>query len=331
VNLFRRPENTDWLAHYNALLERHGESAAIGSLHWQKATGEVKESHYNHTAIDGMGAMAHGLRTLWGYTEDELPRASFRQPPTLRSLLPQLVRFAWNEVRAVPALPWKKRYAAPPFHVYGKGYRIFSVEETEALVKRARKLKGTYNTLVLHAFNRAVNEVLQTAPCTNRWHVPVQVGGMPGRGQENVNRMSNFVQEVGWDDSVEAITQEQFRHFRAGTHYATLFFLNLGDFRGFKNFLSRKVAADYRRPSVSGRITGTFSSLGAWPKKGAPNRNDWEVLIPFGNVSLKNPICTVNLIWHGQLAMSLQLHSSIANPADVEAVMEAWVRNLRSL
>jgi hypothetical protein len=123
--------------------------------------------------------------------------------------------------------------------------------------------------------------------------------------------MSTFLISVPRTSEVKKIAYDQISALYLQKFMASFILLNLGEFPGGTIVLKNKVNRDYRRPKASERITGSFSSLGRWPSRNAPALLPGKDVIPFGNVSLKNPICLVNMIWNGKLTFSITAHSSI--------------------
>ena len=329
MSWLKRPEVTDWMAEYNKALEAQGEDSTIGCLRHRPSEGKSLDVQYSNTRIDGIGAMTEGLKSI-GYASEEIPEFKYGKEPSRWKLWPELIGFLLRELQPIRPLPWIYRRPEKPYTTYGKCFQIFDVAETRALQTKARAQGGNYTTLLLHGLNRAVNECLLERPSLNRWHIPVNVRGLHGDGSEKKNYLSNFLQEIGPESSVSQILKEQFRQLRRGSFHATFFFLNIGDFYGLKNVLPGKVSKAYQKPRCSERVTGTFSSIGSWPKPTAKDHHPDEVLIPYGNVSLKNPICALNMLWWGKLTVSLQVHSSVvAGQAEAENLMKRWMENVR--
>ncbi len=304
----------DWLGRYHQWLEGYGEDTEIGCLKVNLATGSYDRIRYTHSLCDGSAALTDGMLKR-GYSSADVPQYRARRAPSWPRLLPALARFVKEELVPVRPLPWRFENPRAPFRALGPACYAFTRDETRAL-------GSPLSARVLYALARAVNLVWMKHDSVTRWHIPVNVRDR----HDLTNRITNFIQDVRPQDDPRAILGAQFERLRRGAHFATRFFLNRG------GMLKAKVDRDYRRPQVSRRVTGTFSSLGAWPRSGATDRHPGEVVIPYGNVSLKNPICLCNIVWHGQLTLSLQAHSSICrDEGEVRLALDHLVRELGRL
>lgn len=273
--------------------------------------------------------MTDGLRGQ-GYVDAELPQAKPRKAPSFLTLLRAIFRFLRHEIFPGARLRWKRTGPIPALGAIGPVLHVFDDAETRALNLRARQAGLLPTNWLLHALAAAAREAWLESAVITRWHIPVSIRGKSAGSETLSNQLTNFVQEIADGEDAASIQQRQFRQLRDGDPYANWFFLNLGDVPGLGRTLDGKVKGQYRRPARSERVTGTFSSLGPWPAAGAPDKMGGETVVPYGNVSLKNPICLVNMVWRGRWTFGLQAHTSICtSTAELERVRDRIVERVR--
>jgi hypothetical protein len=331
LQLIYRP-GTDWMSQYNHYLAQEGESVELASF-WLNEKGVEPEPKKKfsrlHTESDGIGAMREGLR-YHGFRADELPEVPARNQPSYWKVLPQIFRFAKDELFLPPALPWKYKNLDQKFFTYPPKGMVLTEEETQYVIAKATQAKSNFSVYLLHAWAQVVNEIWMSQPTETRWHVPVSVR-KENQTTETGNYISNFILNVKPNDDVVAMTIRRRIMLYKGAHIATLFFLNIGDWIGLKSVLKNKVKSDYHPPTVSTRMTGTFSFVGIWPAPHASPLFPGESVVVCGNVSLKNPICTVAILWRGKVSVGVTVHSSICtDEAQIDRAIQRWKEILRT-
>lgn len=306
----------DWMAEYNKYLEEKGESSKIGCLFLDMETKESRKQEFTHTETDGLSCVVNGLREN-GFNVKDFPQVKFSKRPNLWQKILLGLRFVYNEVGPTTSLAWKYKKPDGPYRVLGPFPHYFLKEETSDLKKRARKYGVNIPTVLLYAMNKAVGEILLEKVDKSRWYIPFNMRGIYEGPSETSNHISNFVISLTPEDTPESIFKKKFKELMSGSVLVSFFFLNLGNFKPLSNMLRDKVKKDYHQPKVSERMMGSYAYLGEWPTADQHHLMPTMMIMPFGNVSLKNPICCSSLVWKGCLSFSLQLHSSILQNEDV--------------
>lgn len=302
------------MAEYNRYLEEQGETSFIGCIRLDEKTGEQTEVCDSHLYHDGLGGLVAGMKKA-GYTGTLLPASTPRKRPPFIFIVPHTLRFLFEEFRPRKPLKWKRQNTDRNFKTYGKYTHVFSEQETETIKTKAKSENITVLALLLKALSDSTNAVLMSEPGVTRWHIPVDLRSFKTEDTSSGNHISNFICEIAPGDSAQDIHAQNLRKLKSGSFFAADFFLNLGNFPGCEKVLLNKVKGDYKKIKASPRMSGSFGYIGSWPKPGsvAPASHSNDVLIPFGNVSLMNPICATSMIWKTRLTFGLQLHSSIVS------------------
>jgi hypothetical protein len=324
----KRKQKTDWMGHYNTLLEQRGESSKMGCLIEHMITKERKQVFYDHTRYDGLGSLVVGMRQH-GFDVPEFPRLKLKRTPNFFQMLYLVLRFIYHELKPVKPIKWKYQNPNPPYKTLAPFPHYFDEEKTKKLITKAESERLKLPTLVLYALNRAVNEHLIEDANISRWHIPVNMRGVYEGPTEDSNHISNFIVTLKAQDTPKNVFDKSSKELKSGSFLAAFFMLNLGDYLGFGGLLKNKVQQDYQKPKVSARITGTFSTLGVWPPQSEITKSTDLVIFPHSNVSLKNPICSVDVVWHKKLCFALAFHSSIVKDEEqCRRVLQSMVRIL---
>jgi hypothetical protein len=328
--LFYQSHTKDWYAHYNSLLEQKGESVEIGCVLFNTKTKESRKVLFKHTEVDGIGAITQGMLKS-GYKLEDFPRLSQRKQSLTWKHLPRILKFIYHEVAPLKSLPWKNQKNKTELKSFGPYTEVFDVATSNRIFQQAKELKGTHQSLLLKALSQAVTQYCYKEQAITRWHIPINIRDNLSSSTKG-NEFTNFIIEVRPQDSVYDITRHMKKMLKLGDHIVTLFFLQIGNFRGMGKVLDQKVDKDYKIGKVSGKVNGSFSSLGRWPNKNVENHLGDDVVVPFGNVSLMNPICALNMEWHGHITMSIVMHSSIGeNDNQGKELIALWKQNILQL
>lgn len=324
----KRKQKTDWMGHYNKLLEEQGELSLIKCVIVNTVTNEQSLMCFDHTQYDGIGSLILGLRKL-GFNIPDFPIIKLKKRPHFFQMTYLVLRFIWNELKPVRPISWNYQNPKPPYKTFFPFYHSFDEKMTHNLQKKADELKIKLSSLVLFALNRSVNEILIHHPNQSRWHIPVNMRGFYSGPTKESNHISNYIVQLNAEDSPQTVFQKNLNELKSGSFLATFFMLNFGDFLGMKHLLRQKVKEDYRSPKCSERMTGTFSTVGAWPPKEELKTNPHLMIFPHSNVSLKNPICCVDIVWHEKLCLGLTFHSSIVeDEKQCERVLRKIIQSL---
>jgi hypothetical protein len=325
-----RARSRDWLGYYNDLLHQQGEDTTIGSELVDPRGVVHDRMTADHREIDGISLLAKFLRHH-GYTEGGFPKTTRLKSRGTFSVACRAAAIALGELKPMRALEWKFPRPGKPYTAFGPAHVILSAESSARLRKRAETSEASLVAILLRYANMAVVEAFLVGKPVTHWHIPVSFRGHKGSGGPEGNFFSNFVQAVAYEEGERSISSKQAEQFRRGDAVATDLLLTLGDVSPLLNLLPGKVKRDYANPRVSARIAGTFSFLGRTTAKGAPNRIGELVGVPFGNVSLKNPVCFVGALWHERVVIGVTAHSSVcpsleavrALAADLQRRLEA--------
>lgn len=324
----KRKDKKDWMGYYNTLLEQRGESPKMGCLILDLKTQKKEQVFYDHTRYDGLGCLVVGMRQ-YGFEVPEFPRLKLKSVPNFFQMFYLVLRFIYHELKPVKPIRWKYQNPQAPYKTYAPFPFYFDEEKTQKIIQKAEGEKLKLPTLILYALNRAVNEHLIENPDGSRWHIPVNMRGHYEGPTDDANHISNFIVTLKSGDTPLDVFKKSSRELKSGSFLAAFFMLNLGDYFGFGGLLKNKVKQDYQNPECSKRITGTFSTLGVWPPQDEIKKSTDLVIFPHSNVSLKNPICSVDVVWHKKLCFALAFHSSILqDEKQGQKVLDSMVRIL---
>jgi hypothetical protein len=324
----KRKNKVDWMGYYNTLLEKKGESAQMGCLVLNAKTNETERVFYDHTKLDGLGCLVVGMRS-YGFDLPEFPRIRLKQNPNFFQKFYLNLRFLYHEFKPVKPLTWKFKNPSGPYKTFSPYHHYFDEAQTELLNKKSAEMKIKLPTLILYALNRAVNDNLMLKPENSRWHIPVNMRGLYVGPTEDSNHISNFIVTLDSNDTPKDVFDKSSKELKSGSFLATFFMLNLGNYLGLGNLLKNKVDQDYKNPKCSNKMTGTFSTLGVWPPPSENIKHTDLIIFPHSNVSLKNPVCSVDVVWHGKLCFALAFHSSIVkNEEECKMVLKSMVNYL---
>lgn len=322
----KRKEKIDWMGHYNTLLEQQGESSRMGCLIYDQKTKKEERVSYDHTRYDGLGSLVVGMRS-YGFEVPEFPRLKLKRTPNFFQMAFLVARFIFKELAPVKPIQWKHQSPAAPYKTFAPFPHFFDEEKTKKIVEKVESQGMKLPTLILYALNKAVNENLISKPDISRWHIPVNMRGHYQGPTEDANHISNFIVTLGAQDTPKEVFQKSSKELKSGSFLAAFFMLNLGNYLGFGGLLKNKVAQDYRKARCSERITGTFSTLGVWPPAAEIKKSTDLVIFPHSNVSLKNPICSVDVVWHQKLCFALAFHSSVVqDDSQCTKVLQSMIR-----
>jgi hypothetical protein len=315
----------DWISYYNQLLKEQGEATDFYCARIHLPSGNTTWYGSDHTWQDGAGALIEGLMKMgFRFSPSLLTREKARPWPDFVTRTRLFFRALRDELRPFRKLQWKTPGPDRPLAVFERIYHVFQEAETLAVRQNASQAHGSLKSFLLTQLHFAVNETFMESPGSTRWHVVVDMRPYDRSDTLAGNHISNYVVELPVYTTAKAVNHTLREGLASRSFLGTRL---LVAFSGKLGLLRMKVAQDYKKPSVSPKITGSFSSLGVWPPPGTePAFPDDEMLIPVGNVSRMNPICACNIECGKKLGVSLQVHSSIAeNKEQCERLMQRWV------
>lgn len=300
----------DWMGEYNRYLESKGESCAIGCVIYNTETKETRQQIGNHTETDGLSYLVTSLREA-GFDVDEFPTIKLSKRLNFLEKIILGAKFLYRELGPTRGIDWKFKKPQAPYAVLGPFTHYLTVEQTTELKTKARRSGVDVATILLYALNKAVDELMIDKKGINSWYIPFNMRGIYQGPLETSNHISNFMLPITEDDTLKTVLRKKFKYLRSGEVLSSFFFLNLGNYWLFKNMLKDKVNRDYTNPVVSQRAMGSFGYLGEWPQVDQNQLPPGTMVMPYSNVSLKNPICLTAMVWRNSLNFAITFHSSI--------------------
>lgn len=308
----------DIIGEFYDILEEMGEYCAFHIGRYTAGMSDPIWTRFRHQDFDGPTAFAHLLRATENVQVDI--ETSPNQPSgwalfvaTLRLVLHGLRRrlpMRWRRLneswRPVPGASTRPTAYA---------WSLFSKEETRRLGELARSRGVSLQAWLLWALKEAIVPELVPGSGFVSWHVPVNMhGAFPGEadsGNCNFSLEVTVPPETGPQDVHRAIRQE----LRLRRHWIvakTTFWFGRRIGRG----LFRKLveSAFWRQQPWQ----GSFSSSGAVAPEDDNQQNDVdEWFIGLNPVVRSSPLGACCAEWRGRMALSLQIHPSLATDAQV--------------
>lgn len=310
----------DWLAEMFVALKDCGEDISIVfGKYAPSRSDEVTPRWFTlpHDQFDGVSGLAC-LLAGEGVPVPPLPTLKDDRPTWLRrtrgfaAILRYLgvrrqawtVEFDWQQ--DARCLPPGQRVA----------WRVFDVEQTQALVAAARAVGVTVNSLLLSHLDTAVQGQWVPDDQPRRWMIPVNLRGAVSKPEENVPHMSFFTVDVPGRSDVHKIHAIVDRCRRSGQHWGMWSLLHLGRLLGEEG-MRRDIR---KRERQRHGATGMFSNLGVWS---TGDQNCW-VFCPA--ITRVYPIGAGCITTNGRMALTVQLHEALGGTLDkAQTTLDAWV------
>ena len=313
----------DWVAEMFRALRDCGENISIVYGQTREARQEPADStlrwfelpHDQYDGISGLGELLRGQ----GLRVDPLPTLRADRFGFLRGLrgmvavLPALavrrqqwkVDFGWS--RDAGGLPAGERVV----------WRMFTQDQTQAIVLAAKAAGVTVNTYLLLHLDAAVSAELTGPLAPRRWMIPVNLRGAVRRDAELPPQMSFLGVDIEHGVSLQRLQAGIDRQKARGYHWGMWILLHLGRVLG-----AQGMRQDIRkRERQQHGVTGMFSNLGVWNVSGAGH---W-IFCPA--VTRVYPVGAGCITMNGRLGLAMQLHDALGRDlATGNALLDAWSR-----
>lgn len=307
----------DWVAEFFCAMRDCGEDMSIvyGEKRGTSPHSEPRWFLLPHDKFDGMSGLGHLLREQ-GSPVDSLPVLRGDRFSVLRAVrglfavLPVLgvMRRQWRKFdgsRQVGFLPAQERVA----------WKLFTVEQTQAIIAAAQAERVTVNTYLLYHLDAVVANSALSSAASRRWMIPVNLRGAVTREREDSPHMSFLAVDVHGDTSPRRIQSQITRLKERACHWGSWVALHIG----------RLVGAEAMRRDIRNREkkqhgwTGIFSNLGVWK---VPDSGSW-VFCPA--IARSYPVGAGCVTINGRMSLTLQLHDGFdENLQTTRKLLEAW-------
>lgn len=296
----------------------------IGQLN--KDNGNISWEHFSHSQMDGVGGVATILRQH-GYPCKNLPKSGEKEEPGLWQLYKLNKEFKALKGDLPPKnIRWKKTYPCGNDNTAPIAHHYFSVDETAAIKRNAKKNKVAYSTFLMWSLNKTIADNLIDGNQNYYWFYPINLRGAIQLSSDTCNYSSGINVCLKNDITPKELQQEIKSRIKSKEHWSTWKSAHIGKLIG-------KVGVRYIYNKISQKnfYAGSFSFLGAWPLKedGNPSENKDEVWVSCGIGTKNYPVSTGIMEWHGQLTLGLKLHPMICQDiALTEKCLNDWKTNL---
>jgi hypothetical protein len=284
-------------------------------------------THFRHQEYDGPRAFAQILRAA---TNTEIDYQTSPNPPSTWVLFVAWLRIIVVSLRRPAPMRWRRFNEAwqpgpsSPSQPVAIAWSLFSKEETQRMGELARSRGVSLQSWLLWALKEAIVPELVPGTGAVAWHVPVNMhGAFPSdvdRGNSNFSLEVKFPPDAGPLVVHKAIREElRLRRHWVAAKWTFSFAWMLGPWIFRK--LVRFAAA---RPPWQ----GCFSNSGSVAPEALEDAADVEEwFIGMNPVVKTSPLGACCSEWRGRLALSVQIHPSLAtDPQVARDWIGAWGR-----
>lgn len=322
------PRNgTDPISEWFRNAEEVGEYIGIRFGHLPTGAEEPEWTFLRHAEYDGIGGLAHLLRTR-GADVGRLLQLKHPFPPSVFPLLRALPcylkprkRLKWGEVdRGIIVDPPGGR---PPQAV---AWHVFNEGVTTQIRRVCRKSGVTVNSFLLRHLSKAVRPDLADHSSVIPWMVPVNLRGKIARDRDTANYSSYIGVEVRSFETVQDVHRNIYNALGRGDHWANWYAYQLGKFMtpAIRRFL---IVQELAMPRW---FLGGFSNLGSWDTEKrftqAGCNGAWLFSPPVLRCQLLGAGCVT---FQNQLSLTLQVHPDLStNPLVAKGWVLNWVKEI---
>ena len=312
---------------YNAL-EEMGEYCAFHIGRYAAGMTAPEWIHFRHQEHDGPSAFAQILRNT---SQLEVDIQTSSNPPSTWVLFVAWLRLIIVGLRRRGPMRWRnlnrswRLEAATPARPVAVAWSVFSREESLRIGALAQSRGVTLQAWLLWALKQAIVPELVPGTGAVAWHVPISMhGAFPSeqeRGNSNFSLEVMFPPEAGPVDVHKAIRQELRlrRHWVAAKWTFSFAWL-------LTPWVLRKLV---RLAASQPAWQGSFSNSGAvWDPEDVPPEMDTEEwFIGLNPVLKSSPLGACCSQWQGRMALSIQIHPSLAtDPQVARDWIAAWAK-----
>jgi hypothetical protein len=281
-----------------------------------------------HKDFDGVGGLVHLLR-LNGHKNFEIPKLKFMSSTSLLKRLRQSGEYFLKTAKG-PRLEFASKLPKPMKSFGGfnngvLGAHIFSVHETNQLLRTARDLDVTLNTILLFTLNSAVRTLVERPEIPLTWMVPINMRGPLELSRDTANHASMVEVMISREDTLISIHSQIRKLIEDGWHWWFWHLVQLATLTGKSG-----VKAIMRAQSKKERnLIGAFSNLGSWNLQPHADEDAWLFCPP---VAEMQPLGVGAVTAHGRLTLTAQVHPGRLSESRVsDLVLERWLGELKKL
>jgi hypothetical protein len=307
----------DFVGRLFAALERDGE--CIDMRFGEVAGDDVRWHLRSHARYDGIGGLAHTIRSTGARVLGDLPQLSgLSRPPWSPDVAPRLA-LAWKG----PSARWNALPAsgAPQLVVRGRrfahAWTVLGEERVSELTVAAKASGASVGGFLLSCLNTSLAPLVSHEDGPALWVVPVNM--RTGGTQRLSNHLSFVPVRLGPDDGPRRVTRGARARLADGSHWI------------LQSAAVALASLDQAGPAVTsladrfrGRSIGLFSNLGAWHVVGPPGGSRAWVAAPPVNRFLPFGAAVVTV--NGRLGLMLQAYPSLTLSDDeVAGWLDGWL------
>jgi hypothetical protein len=319
-----RGARRDLFAEFFDAIEATGEYCGFFLGRLRPGMPEPEWFFFRHQEYDGLGALAHQLRTHDGI-EVRIPSGA--EPPSRWALVVAACRLLADALRGRRSLIWRSMNPswAPQEEASVRptavAWSLFTEEETARLREAARRRGISFNAWLLWSLKEAVLPAL-SGRGTLDWHLPVNMRGALPADRDTANQALSL--EVSFaPEATPAAVDDAIRveRRRLRIWWIAIVMAWLGRWMSGKRF--RKLIQQTVEQQA---WTGSFSNLGnIVPTAELADGGEWWLAL--NPVVRTGPVGMACVTWRGRLGVTLQLHPVLASdPSVAHAWLAAWRR-----
>ena len=305
-------------------MEEMGEYIGIRFGHLAPGRSEPEWTYLPHSEFDGIGGLAHLLRTR-GVQLPELPKIPHPSNPSWSWFLKTIPKYAAKRTRLnwgnVDPGPGPKNTRIPPVAF---AWHVFSEEETAGIIASAKKrARVSVNSFLLKHLSQAIRPSIQNPDAAIPWMIPVNLRGKVVREKDTSNYSSYIGFKIHAQDQHPEVHQKLYSRLDRGEHWANWYCYTAGKALspGLKKYLLKNDQA------MSEWFLGGFSNLGNWDaekKFRQPGcEGAWLFSPPVLSIQMLGAGC---ITFQNRLSLLIQAHADLTtNPEVTRQWMHRWV------
>lgn len=306
-----------------------GEFIGIRFGRVQDGQNSVTWEYRPHSEFDGIGGFADILRKC-GEAVSELPEIVHPASTNLirtgctgfKSALPRR-RVFWSQDFANRAEPNPSdcNTETPPSCV---AWHVFTEQETKELIRYARMIDVTVNSVLVRLLDKAIRPDLQEKTIQIPWMIPVNLrGGVTGLS-DIANHSSAVMIRTHPNYRFKQTHAQIYRKLQKGEHWSLWRIYELT--HNLPHNI--KVGLIKRDRAIPQWCLGSFSNLGIWDQEKKFAEKDSFLFIP--PVLRCQWLGAGSITYQRRLALAIQAHPDIAtNPEIAKTWVQRWVKQIR--
>lgn len=321
----------DIFAEWFAALEEVGESFVVQLGRCTATMTEPEWFFLPHQQFDGLGGLAHVLRTE-KHVDVDLPKTAEKRPSWPRLVLALLrsafrVRTRSARFRRPIDESWKGPADGQPMRPTAIAWTLFTRKETAELRQAARKRGVSLNVWLFWALKEALRPELVPGPGAMEWVFPISMRGAVPCEKDTDNQA--FSIELGFkqDATPEKIENAIRLEMRRGTQWLGPWLI------GMMRLLSPSALKRSVQQASRFYKMGSYTNLGARApaqeeRSGAAPAGEEEWWMVFGSILKTQPVGMACITWRGCMSVTLRIHPALSQD---RRLAEGWLADWRRI